>query len=59
MDILKEIKDGVLVIHFTGNLLGEHVNGPILDEVKHSIEDAVFFISDSEADALERLKLLK
>ncbi len=115
MDTLKEIKDGVLVIYFTGNLLGEHVNGPILEEVKHSIEagnkrvvfnlkdlkfinstgfgmfmsamarlrnvggelilaevpekvlalltmmklDAVFFISDSEADALDRLKLLK
>lgn len=115
MEVQKELKDGVLVVYFTGNLLGEHVNGPILDTVKSSIEignkrvifnlkdlkfvnstgfgmfmsamarlrnvggelilaevpekvhsllrmmklDAVFFISDTESDALERLKLLQ
>jgi|JI10StandDraft_1071094.scaffolds.fasta_scaffold110669_2 anti-sigma B factor antagonist len=38
MEIRKEVKEGVVVIYLTGNLLGEHANGPVLDFVKQNIE---------------------
>ncbi len=33
-----ETKNGVLVISLEGNLLGEHVNAPVMDLIKGSIE---------------------
>ena len=33
-----ETKNGVLVISLKGNLLGEHVNGPVMELIKGSIE---------------------
>ena len=33
-----ETKNGVLVISLEGNLLGEHVNGPVMDLIKSSVE---------------------
>ena len=38
MDIQKELKDGVVVIYLTGNLLGENANGPVLEFLKTNLE---------------------
>ena len=33
-----EIKDGILVIHIEGNLLGEHANGMVMQAIKTNME---------------------
>ena len=38
MEIKKEVKDGIVVIYLSGNLLGENANGPVLEFVKDNIE---------------------
>src|SRR5580698_6847432 len=38
MEIKKELKDGIVVIYLSGNLLGENANGPVLDYLKLQLE---------------------
>lgn len=33
-----ELKDGILVIHIEGNLLGEHLNGAVMELIKNNVE---------------------
>ncbi len=41
MEINKKIEQGVLVVYLSGNLLGEHANGPILELVRQNLESGV------------------
>lgn len=38
MEIQKEVKNGVVVIYLSGNLLGENANGPVLEYLKQQLD---------------------
>ena len=38
MDIKTEHKEGILVFHLDGNLLGEHANAPVMEKLKESLD---------------------
>ncbi|MFN8308440.1 MAG: STAS domain-containing protein [Chitinophagales bacterium] len=38
MELKKEIKNGVVVIYLSGNLLGENANGPVLEYLKENLD---------------------
>ncbi len=41
MEINKKIDQGILTVYLTGNLLGEHANGPVLELVRENLAEGV------------------
>jgi anti-sigma B factor antagonist len=41
MEINKKTENGITTIYLAGNLLGEHANGPVLEEVRQNLDKGV------------------
>lgn len=45
-----ELKDGILIFYIEGNLLGENTNAPVMEQLKHQLENGtsrvVFNLND-------------